>query len=130
MRDKGAVTYYVPGYLGGIGAVELMVDTGSGYLTINEEALTILKQKNQARYVKDLKGILANGSKLRVPVYSLSAVNIGGDCLLHDVEAAVFPGNTRYILGLSALQKAAPFIFSLDPPRLVLSNCQGSAATG
>jgi hypothetical protein len=43
------------------------------------------------------------------------------------VEAAVFPGKTRQILGLSALKKAAPFIFSMDPPNLVLSNCTGVA---
>jgi hypothetical protein len=35
----------------------------------------------------------------------------------------VFPARTRQILGLSALNKAAPFTFSVDPPSLVLSNC-------
>jgi len=39
------------------------------------------------------------------------------------VEAVVFPGKTRQILGLSALRQAAPLIFSLNPPKLVLSNC-------
>ena len=33
----------------------------------------------------------------------------------------MFPGKTRQILGLSALRQAAPFIFSLNPPELVLS---------
>jgi hypothetical protein len=27
------------------------------------------------------------------------------------------------LLGLSALEKAAPFVFSTNPPRLSLSNC-------
>jgi predicted aspartyl protease len=123
MRDKGASTYYVDGYVKGLGDVELMVDTGSSYLTINEEALTELTRQQEVRFIRELRGVLANGTELLVPVYMLDAINIGGECWLHNVEAAVFPGRTRYILGLSALSRAAPFIFSLDPPTLVLSNC-------
>jgi predicted aspartyl protease len=125
MAEKGAATYYVPGKIDGVGKVDMMVDTGSGYLTINEEALATLTKQKRARYVRDLRGILANGTQLVVPVYSISAINIGGSCVLRDVEAAVFPGKTRYILGLSALEKAAPFIFSTNPAKLVLSNCGG-----
>lgn len=123
MAEKGAATYYVPGKIDGVGKVDMMVDTGSGYLTINEEALAALTKQKRAHYVRDLRGILANGTKLVVPVYSISTINIGGSCVLRNVEAAVFPGKTRYILGLSALEKAAPFIFSTNPPNLVLSNC-------
>lgn len=126
MQDKGAATFYVPGQIAGVGDVELMVDTGSGYMTINEVALKQLKANKKARYVKELRGILANGREMVVPVYALEAVNIGGDCWLENVEAAVFPGKTRFILGLSALQKASPFIFSMEPANLVLSNCKGA----
>jgi predicted aspartyl protease len=129
MRDKGASTYYVNGQLEGVGQVEFMVDTGSGYLTINEETLEVLKRENRARYVKELRGVLANGSKMIVPVYSVSGINIGGGCWLRNVEAAVFPGRTRMILGLSALTKAAPFIFSVNPPQLKLSNCSAMPTT-
>lgn len=123
MQSRGAATYYVPGEILGVGPVDLMVDTGSGYTTINEETLAALKQDGRAKYVKDLVGILANGSRMVVKVYKISALNIGGECWLKDVEAAVFPGRTRHILGLSALTKASPFIFSVNPPKLVLSNC-------
>ncbi len=123
MQDKGASTFYVSGEIDGFGPTDLMVDTGSGYMTINEETLEILLKENRAQYVKELSGTLANGDKLIVPVYLLSGINIGGQCILNNVEAAVFPGKTRSILGLSALSKAAPFIFSMDPPQLVLSNC-------
>jgi hypothetical protein len=44
--------------------------------------------------------------------------------VLRDVETAVFD-TKRQILGLSVLNRAAPFIFSVDPPELVLSNCTG-----
>jgi len=123
MKDLGASTFYVNAEIRFLGEVQLMVDTGSGYLTINEETLAILQKNTEIRYIKQLQGVLANGSELEVPVYSLPSLNLGGECLLHDVEAAVFPGNTRLILGLSALSRAAPFIFSVNPPELVLSHC-------
>lgn len=123
METHGASTFYVKGEILGLGPVNMMVDTGSGYSTINEQSLEILKANGTARYVKDLVGILANGEKMRVPVYLLSAVSIGENCWIHDVEAAVFPGKTRQIIGLSALRKTAPFLFSMDPPELTLSHC-------
>mgnify|MGYP001184704855 CR=1 FL=1 len=123
MMEKAAATFYVPAHIEGFGATELMVDTGSGYVTINEQTLQVLKRQGGVRYVKQLQGVLANGSELAVPVYAIAALNIGGNCWLHDVEAAVFPGDARQILGLSALRKAAPFIFSVDPPALELSHC-------
>lgn len=127
MRAKGGSTFYVPGHIAGLGAVDLMVDTGSGYMTINEEMLTVLQAAGQAQFVRRLRGRLANGSELDVPVYAIDAVSIGDTCWLRDVEAAVFPGSTRPILGLNVLQRAAPFIFSFEPPQLVLSHCAASA---
>lgn len=127
MRDKGAATYYVDGEIQGAGKVDLMVDTGSGYTVINEDTLALLKEFDGAVYVKDLSGVLADGSSMTVPVYRIAQMRIGAACTLRDVEVAVFPGSTRQILGLSALRHAAPFIFSLNPPQLVLSNCTARA---
>lgn len=123
MEERSAATFYVSVQLGGYGTEALMVDTGSGYMTINEATLDALKREGAARYVKQLQGVLADGSELEVPVYTIARVAIGGSCWLRDVEAAVFPGASRQILGLSALRKAAPFIFSVEPPELVLSRC-------
>lgn len=126
MRIKGGSTFYVSGQIAGAGAVELMVDTGSGYMTINEEILENLRVGGQVRFLRTLRGRLANGNELNVPVYLLESVSIGDACELHDVEAAVFPGKTRPILGLNVLQRAGPFIFSFEPPRLVLSKCDAT----
>jgi hypothetical protein len=41
------------------------------------------------------------------------------------VEAVVFPSTSRQILGLNVLNRSAPFIFSVNPPELVLSHCTG-----
>jgi predicted aspartyl protease len=124
MHDKGRATYYVNAQIADLGASEFMVDTGSGYLTINEQTLKALLERGQAQYVKDLRAVLANGAELVIPVYAINEFRLG-TCTLRNVEAAVFPAHTRQILGLSALNKAAPFIFSVDPPKLVLSNCAG-----
>lgn len=128
MRDKGAATYYVLVSLEGLGAVDFLVDTGSTYMTINEKTLAVLQKKGQVTYIKDLAGVMADGTRKLVPLYSIAAIDIGNECLINDVEAAVFPGNTRNILGLSALRKTTPFVFSTDPPSLVLSNCDNKQA--
>lgn len=49
-------------------------------------------------------------------------------CVPDVVGAAVFVGTTRQILGLSGLRKVAPFVVSVDPPSLVLSNCGSDPA--
>jgi clan AA aspartic protease (TIGR02281 family) len=126
MHDKGAATFYVQSDIEGYGAVELMVDTGSGYMTINEHTLAVLEEQGRATFVKQLAGVMADGSRRVVPVYRLSSVNVGG-CVVNDVEAAVFPGKTRHILGLNVLKQMAPFTFSVEPPMLMLSNCRASS---
>lgn len=123
LHQKGASTFYVQGKLGSLAATDFMVDTGSGYLVINQESLAQLKQIGQAQYVKEIRGILANGKQFVVPVWRIASLTIANQCVLRNVEAAVFPGKTRQILGLTALKKAAPFSFSFDPPQLVFSNC-------
>jgi hypothetical protein len=123
MRMTAASTFYVDGYLNGYGDIDLMVDTGSSYTTINEQTLAVLQENGGASYVKQLTGIMADGSTKTVPVYRIAGLSIGDGCYLKNVEAAVFPGSTRYILGISALRKAAPFVFSMEPPALKLSNC-------
>lgn len=124
MKDKGAATFYVDGSIKGYGATEFMVDTGSGYTTINEHTLEKLKANGNAVYSKQLKGILADGTEKIVSVYRISALNLGGKCELKDVEAAIFPGKTRQILGLNALRKAGSFTFSFQPPTLILNSCE------
>lgn len=123
MHLKGASTFYISGRIGAMPPADFMVDTGSSYMTINEETLANLKLTEEPVYLHDLTGVLANGDHMRVPVYSISRVQLGEACMLEEVEVAVFPGKTRQILGLSVLLKAAPFVFSTDPPQLQLSNC-------
>ncbi len=123
MNQKRLATYYVEANIHGSGDVEFMVDTGAGYTTINEDTLARLVEADNADYVGELTGVMADGTQHRLPVYRIKRLVLGKDCVLDNVEAAVFPRDTRMLLGLSALEKAAPFVFSTNPPSLSLSNC-------
>lgn len=130
MTDRGASTFYVDVQTIGMAREPFLVDTGSSYTTINEGLLAQLLDARQAEYLRDLEGTLADGSTQVVPLYRIKRLMIGERCLLSNVRAAVFPGTTRNILGLSALRPAAPFGLSFDPPRLTLSGCQVPAFGG
>jgi len=123
MNQKHLATYYIQANMLGIGDVEFMVDTGAGYTTINEHTLKQLIDAGNATHIGELTGVMADGRELQLPLYRIKRLVLGEDCVLKDVDAAVFPQETRMLLGLSALEKAAPFVFSTNPPRLSLSNC-------
>ena len=123
MQDIGRGTYYVNVALADLSSSQFMVDTGSGYVAINQESLNRLKNNKQVSYMRDIKGILANGTVYVVPIWRVSSLTLNDKCTLRNIEVAVFPGKTRQILGLSALKKAAPLQISFDPPELILSNC-------
>ncbi len=116
-------TFYVSIGVAGDQPEDYLVDTGAGYMTITSATLERLQKAGNATRVGQLDGRMANGTVVRVPVYRLSEITIGQTCRLRDVEAAVLPGASRGLFGLSALRKASPFQFSIDPPSLTLSNC-------
>ena len=95
MHSKGANTFYISGKIGNMAPTEFMVDTGSSYMTINENTLAELQAVGNPRYLRDLKGVLANGAEMLVPVYTITDVLIGEKCLLEEVEVAVFPGQNQ-----------------------------------
>jgi predicted aspartyl protease len=135
MRGIDAGTYYVAVDVARLGRMDFLVDTGSGYTAIDTGMLTAMQQTGDAVFVKQLEGMMADGSRMVVPVYRISEIRLGA-CLLRGVEAAVFAEGTRPILGMQALNRVAPFTFSTDPPGISLSRCdaviavEASAAAG
>lgn len=123
MQTYGASTYYINSEILGAGQYSMLVDTGSAYSVINEETLASLNSKGQAYFVKNLRGKMADGSEKVVPLYRIAAINLGGNCLIKDIHAAILPGKTRQIIGISTLMRAAPFAMSFDPPMLSLNQC-------
>lgn len=123
-----AGTFYIDGLIEGYGAVSLLLDTGSSYLVINETILAALQRSHGAEYTRDLDGLMADGSRRVIPLYRVSALRVGADCWIHDVEAAVFPSAVRPILGMNILARLAPFTVSAEPPQLAVNRCQAPLA--
>ncbi len=119
-------TFYVGIAMAGAPVEEYLLDTGSGYMTITSRTLSHLKKAGTATYLRELDGQMADGSVIRVPVYLIDRMTIGESCQLRGIEAAVMPGSSRGLLGLSALRMLSPFELSTDPPRLRLSNCSST----
>ena len=125
LRDMGTSTYYVEAQIDGHVRQEFMLDTGSAHVVIDNTTLNQLKEKGKVEYLKDLTGKLADGSQTSVPLYRVDIMRVG-QCVIRDVEVAVFPKAGRNILGLSALKKVAPISISVEPPSIKLSNCQSA----
>jgi len=123
MQTYGASTYYIDSEIPGAGKFSMLIDTGSAYSVINEETLATLSHKGHAHFVKKLRGTMADGSERVVPLYRITAINLGGNCLIKDIHAAILPGKSRQIIGISTLMRAAPFAMSFDPPMLSLNQC-------
>ena len=129
MQQSKTSSYYVTGIIEGLGEQKFLVDTGASYVTLAQDELDVLKSKGLAHYQREITGRMADGTRKQVPIYRIARISLGGRCDLRDVEAAILPGQTRKLLGLSALRKAGPFIFSMDPPELVLSDCTVNATS-
>ena len=128
LRKHDAGTFYVDGALQGYGDLRMLVDTGSSYLVISQVILDDLLKAGGATYARQLEGIMADGSIRVIPVYRLAALRLGDSCWIHDVEAAILPGQTRPILGMNILARLAPFTFSAEPAQLSVQQCQQSMA--
>src|ERR1043165_8329072 len=116
LQKHDAGTFYVHGAIEGFGELELLVDTGASYLVINEKILAVLKEGGVAEYSRELRGTMADGTTRQIPVYRISALRLGTQCWIPNVEAAVFPGGARPILGMNVLTRLSPFTFSAEPP--------------
>lgn len=124
LQRHDAGTFYVKGAIEGYGELDLLVDTGASYLVINQAILDDLRASGDAEYSRELHGVMADGSGKVIPIYRLTGLRLGDNCWIRDVEAAVFPGRSRAILGMNVLAQLAPFTFTAEPPQLSLNQCR------
>ncbi len=117
---------YVETQLGLDFETRMLVDTGSGYVSLTADTFRRLKRESAAEdapvFSRRITGVMANGKAASVPVYRLAELAIGG-CVLQDVEAVVFPHAGENILGLSALRRVQPFTIDLDQGELSGTGC-------
>jgi clan AA aspartic protease (TIGR02281 family) len=123
IQERNTGTFYIAGAIEGVGDLDMLVDTGSSYVVINDTMLEMLKTAGRAHYSRNLEGRMADGATRIIPLYRLAALRLGEECWLYDVEAAVFPAGSRPILGMNALSRLAPFTLSAHPAQLGLSHC-------
>lgn len=115
-------TFYVNASLNAAIETELLLDTGSGYVSLSRRTFERVTAGTHPQPERTITGILADGNTVSVPIYRITELKLGSDCVLHDVEVAVFRNAARDILGLNALKQMQPFTLQLDPPQLS-ANC-------
>jgi clan AA aspartic protease (TIGR02281 family) len=118
---------YVDAQLGHQLETRMLLDTGSGYVSLTAATFRRLKRESldseSPVFSRRITGVMANGRSASVAVYRLPELTIG-DCVLEDVEAVVFPHAGENILGLSALRRVQPFTVDLDEGRLSGTACK------
>ncbi len=109
-------------YLGSALETDLLFDTGSGYVSLSKASFKHIETQPGTTFERHIRGKLANGAALSVPIYKVRELRLSGECVLKDIEVAVFPHADRDILGINALRQLQPFTVEMEPPALV-ANC-------
>jgi len=120
--EKGTDVFYLSALVGG-NPTELLFDTGSGYLALNQGLIKSLEDRGMASYQRSVRARLANGSVKDVPIYQVTALDLGNGCIIRNVDAAMLAGDTRNILGMNVLKMVDSFSVSLSSATLTLSGC-------
>lgn len=111
-----AGTFYVKASLDGLVDTDLLLDTGSGYVSLSKQTFDRIRDDADTVFQRHITGVMANGSSVSVPVYRIGELKLSTECVLYDIEVAVFGNTRRDILGLNALKQIQPFTLQLDPP--------------
>ena len=109
-------------YLSSALETDLLFDTGSGYVSLSKSSFKHIEAQPGTTFERHIRGKLANGAALSVPIYKVRELRLSGECVLRDIEVAVFPHADRDILGINALRQLQPFTVEMEPPALV-ANC-------
>jgi predicted aspartyl protease len=122
LSHSGTGSFVLQGEMGGVKG-EFLLDTGASMVTINRELFREIRKLNDIEKVRTVGARLASGKIELMDVYRSENFIIGSGCDLGAVEFAVGKRGGRNLLGMNALQQAAPFTISMTPPQLSLSHC-------
>lgn len=101
----------------------LLLDTGSGYVSLSKATFDRISATSSPRFSRHIFGRMANGKVEKVAMYFLKKLRLADNCVLENIEVAIFPNADRDILGLNALAKLQPFTLQLTPARLTSNTC-------
>ena len=121
LHDTEYGTFHLDGELGHGVQTRFLLDTGSAYVVLSEASTRQLLAQHVLTPLRKMRAVLANHSSVRAQVYRLESLELGGGCVVRNLEVVAMPGADRDILGLSALTAVAPFTVHLAPSRLDLS---------
>ena len=127
LTQTGSGSLTVAADLGGVQS-EFLLDTGASLITVSPELFAKLNRLGSAVKVRKVAARTAGGRLRALDVYRVERFVLGDNCELGPVEVAVMRSGGRNLLGLAALQQAAPFAVSTTPPALGLARC-GKAAS-
>lgn len=103
---------------------EFLLDTGASMVTVSRELFEQVRDLAGTIKVRQVGARLASGKLQLMDVYEVQHFSLGDNCNLGPLEIAVLERGGRNLLGMNALQSAAPFAVFTYPPALAISNCQ------
>ena len=123
MFQSDSGNFYVHAVLDAAIETDMLLDTGSGYVSLSKETFDRLAKTDAPQFSRHIYGTMANGKVEKVPLYVLDELRLADNCVLKEVEVAVFAKADRNILGLNVLARLQPFTFHLSPAKLTSSGC-------
>ena len=125
MHQAESGNFYIHASLGEGIETDLLLDTGSGYVSVGKSTFDLIKESGNPRFSRHIYGRMASGKIEKVALYFVDELKLTGECILRDIEVAHFPKADKDILGLNALSRLQPFTMQLAPAKLTSANCTG-----
>ena len=123
MHQAESGNFYVHATVDGNVETDLLFDTGSGYVSLSKATFDKVSATAKPRFSRHIFGRMADGRVEKVAMYFLDELKLADNCVLREIEVAVFPKADRDILGLNALSRLQPFTMALTPATLTSNNC-------
>ena len=123
MHQADSGNFYIHATVDGNVETDMLFDTGSGYVSLSKATFEKVSASAKPRFTRHIFGRMANGKVEKVAMYTLAELRLADNCVLRDIEVAVFPKADRDILGLNALSRLQPFTMALTPATLTSNNC-------
>ncbi len=123
MHQAQSGNFYVRASMAGTVDTDLLLDTGSGYVSLSQSTFDRVSASSEPQFTRHIFGRMANGKVEKVALYTIAELRLAENCVLRDIEVAVFPKADRDILGLNALSRMQPFTMQLAPAKLTSAGC-------
>lgn len=122
LTQTGAGSYTVNVTINGLQR-DFLLDTGASMVTVSRELFEQLSERTEMTQLDRMGARLASGKVEILEIYQVASFSLGDGCELGPTKIAVLKRGGRNLLGMNALQQAAPLSLSFSPPALGLSHC-------